>query len=295
MMQADLSDTLLPGGWIDHQGRVQRQARLRPVTGYAERLIAASAHLSTPARTTRLLAAAVAAIGDHDRVSEDDVRSLLVADRQQLVRTLRRVTFGPEVRAVLGCSWPDCGEMMDIDFSLDLLALTEAPQTGLFHTVRLAEATGGLVVTFRLPNGGDQEALSDLVEEDEEQAADLLLTRCLQSIADATGTALPPPLQFDPPTRAEIEAAMASRAPRFDLTLAARCPECDRPVTAAFDLERFFCDELHAQQDLLLHEVHYLALHYHWSEREILSMPRENRRRYLDILASHLETAYDAR
>lgn len=295
MMQADLFDTLLPGGWVDPQGRVRRQVRLRPVTGYAERLIADSDQLAPPVRVTRLLAASVAAIGDHDQVSEGDVRALLVADRQQLVRALRRMTFGPEVRAVLGCSWPDCGAKMDIDFSLDMLALTEVPQTGLLHTVRLSEATGGLLVTFRLPNGGDQEALSNLVEEDEEEAADLLLARCLQSVADTTGAALPPATQFDPPTRAEIEAAMASRAPRFDLTMAARCPECGRLVTTAFDLERFFCDELRSHRELLLHEVHYLALHYHWSEREILSMPRENRRRYLDILSSHLGTAYDAR
>lgn len=40
--------------------------------------------------------------------------------------------------------------------------------------------------------------------------------------------------------------------------------------------------------DLLLTEVHALALHYHWSERDILALPRARRRRYLALLADAL-------
>jgi hypothetical protein len=39
----------------------------------------------------------------------------------------------------------------------------------------------------------------------------------------------------------------------------------------------------------LYEEVHHLAFHYHWTEREILELPRTKRRRYLAILASKLE------
>jgi hypothetical protein len=39
----------------------------------------------------------------------------------------------------------------------------------------------------------------------------------------------------------------------------------------------------------LYEEVHHLAFHYHWSEREILDMPRAKRRRYLALLAGKLE------
>ena len=41
----------------------------------------------------------------------------------------------------------------------------------------------------------------------------------------------------------------------------------------------------------LCEEVHYLAFHYHWGEREILEMPGAKRRRYLSILAEKLEQA----
>ena len=39
----------------------------------------------------------------------------------------------------------------------------------------------------------------------------------------------------------------------------------------------------------LYEDIHYLAYHYHWSENEILNMTRTKRRRYLNLLAEHLQ------
>jgi len=39
----------------------------------------------------------------------------------------------------------------------------------------------------------------------------------------------------------------------------------------------------------LYEEVHHLAYHYHWAERDILEMTRFKRRRYLSLLVSKLE------
>lgn len=39
----------------------------------------------------------------------------------------------------------------------------------------------------------------------------------------------------------------------------------------------------------LYEEVHHLALHYHWSEAEILRLPRSKRLRYLGLLVRHFE------
>lgn len=41
--------------------------------------------------------------------------------------------------------------------------------------------------------------------------------------------------------------------------------------------------------DGLYEEIHYLAYHYHWTERDILEMSRPKRRRYLAMLANKLE------
>lgn len=43
--------------------------------------------------------------------------------------------------------------------------------------------------------------------------------------------------------------------------------------------------------DALYEEVHALALHYHWSESEILGLESTKRQRYLRLLARHFEAA----
>lgn len=45
--------------------------------------------------------------------------------------------------------------------------------------------------------------------------------------------------------------------------------------------------------DRLYQEVHHLALHYHWSEAEILRLPRGKRQRYLGLLLRHVEQRSD--
>ncbi len=42
-------------------------------------------------------------------------------------------------------------------------------------------------------------------------------------------------------------------------------------------------------RDGLYEEIHHLAFHYHWAERDILDMSRAKRRRYLTLLANKLE------
>ena len=67
------------------------------------------------------------------------------------------------------------------------------------------------------------------------------------------------------------------------------CAECGRLITAPFDIHRFFFGELRADAALLYQEVHYLAFHYHWSEREIMAMTRDKRHTYIDVLADAIE------
>jgi hypothetical protein len=38
----------------------------------------------------------------------------------------------------------------------------------------------------------------------------------------------------------------------------------------------------------LYRDVHYLALHYHWSENEIMCMTTSKRKQYIDLLEDEL-------
>jgi hypothetical protein len=46
--------------------------------------------------------------------------------------------------------------------------------------------------------------------------------------------------------------------------------------------------------DMLYREIHYLAYHYHWSEREIMDMTRDKRRKYIEVLADEIERLNNA-
>ena len=64
------------------------------------------------------------------------------------------------------------------------------------------------------------------------------------------------------------EVAPQGRADDGDDLRRVRAHASSRP----FDIQRFFFGELRTDADLLYREVHYLAYHYHWSEREIMAM-----------------------
>lgn len=61
-------------------------------------------------------------------------------------------------------------------------------------------------------------------------------------------------------------------------------------MTYPFDLPAFFFEEWTMNLDTLFREIHHLAFHYHWAERDILAMSRARRGRYLALLSQQLES-----
>ena len=114
----------------------------------------------------------------------------------------------------------------------------------------------------------------------EAEALTRLLTRCVPgtAVADLPSSA-----------RAQLADHMARLAPHVEQTMEVACVECGRTFLAPFDIHRFLLGELRTDRELLYQEVHYLAFHYHWSETEIMAMPRDKRRTYLEILGDAIE------
>ena len=81
---------------------------------------------------------------------------------------------------------------------------------------------------------------------------------------------------------------MAELDPQAEIRLRFDCAACGMPVDVLFDTASFFLAEVAATADRLLDEVHAIAWHYHWSEADILDLPRDRRRRYLDLIAASL-------
>jgi hypothetical protein len=288
---------LLPGGYVDCHGVRHREVELAPLTGREEELLTVSQGREMASLVTTVLGRCMRRIGAISPVSEEVTRHLLIADRQYLLLKLREVTLGERVRATIQCPWPDCGKKIMINFSVNDVPVTESEDKGPIYMMQLspaAVASSGQGeqywdITFRLPNGADQEALAPILAQNEARASALLLQRCIQRLGPLQHPDEEAIDRLSPLARMEIERRMEAVAPKVELTMESDCPECGREYAVPFDLQRFFFSELRTRQDLLYREVHYLAYHYHWSEREIMGMPRPRRRAYIEVLAAEIE------
>jgi hypothetical protein len=288
-------EVVLPGGYWDPQGRLHREVELRPLTGHEEELLAGRSAGNVASAVTAVLARCLVRLAGHEPVPVDVVRRLLAADRDFLLLRLRELTFGDAVRADLVCPWAGCGEQVTLVFRLGDLPVHEpAERSPLYELQLCAPATeAGSNVWFRLPDGSDQEELSPWAAGNEAAALTALLQRCVQRLDDAQPPSAEQVRELSGAARAQLEAELQRLAPRVETLVDSRCAECGRRFTVPLDLRRFFFGELDADRDLLYREVHQLAYHYHWSEPEILAMPRARRRTYLELLGEEIERAND--
>ena len=239
------------------------RASLRPLSGRDEEWLARHRNTPNAVRVTWLLNGCLLTLDDAP-VDGACVQQMLVGDREFLMLQLRRMTFGDHVQAVVNC--PVCGSKMDVDFRLDLVPVQARQQSEATFTMEIS----GRRVRFRLPNGGDQEAVIQ-----QEKAVDALLDRCI--VDDGAQ-----PLSGE--DREALIAEMERLAPHVDVELELACPECSHEFMLPFDTTSFFFEEMAVKSDELLREVHALAFYYHWSESEILGLERRRRRAYLALL-----------
>lgn len=277
----------LPGGyWVD--GECFRGAEIRALTGEDEAFLLESGDSLLPAhRTTALLARCVARLGSAIPVTSDAIRQLTVGDREALLLHLRRLTFGDSLRCVLGCPEPECGERMDLELRTGDFLLPPYPRRNPRTEIRLRENGETYRIRFRLPTGGDQEAVADLALTDVEAASDLLLRRCVESVTASDGDAVRIEDLSTIKTR-RLPAVMAELDPQAEIALNMVCPSCGHNFSTVFDTGDFFYRELRGRTRNLHREVHLLAFYYHWSESEILAMTSKRRQLYLSLLAEAL-------
>lgn len=248
-------------------------AEIRSPTGRDELELVATAGASPARRATALLARCLVRLDGAAQPGEDGVRQLVIGDREALLLHLRRHTFGDRIGCVVTC--PGCERRMDVDLTVGQLLDRALPTPGvhLHHAGR---------VRFRLPRAGDVEAAADEAGRDPDAAARTLLGRCLQGIE---------PESVPPELVEAIEARMVEADPFAETVLSLSCPECGHEFRTWFDPADYLLRELAGRSGALFEEIHQLALHYHWSEADILDLPRSRRLLYLRLLADSQEVA----
>jgi hypothetical protein len=195
-----------------------------------------------------------------------------------LVVRLFEQSCGAVMNMQVRCPGTDCGTAMDVALPLSELAPDPQPVTRGRYELKL-RSEPSRTITFRLPTGADQEELSTI--EDETRATAALLARCTgldQDELDRLGAA----------ACEEIEAAMEQRAPQADVEIEVNCPECGRSFSGRSSWPLHCLVDVANQAARVEREVHVLAWHYHWSEADILSLPRAKRRRYIDLIEQEL-------
>ena len=252
----------LPGG-VKRGAELMRGFQFKPVTGELELALADCAHGDLPLarRVTKALQAALAALAG-DTVNEEQVHNLSVGDRQYLMRRLA-CHLGLDV-VWLSNDCVTCGSRFDARIEQSQLPVKDAGKG--FPSVRLR--FDGKSITLRVPNGADQEAIAHLSDSD---ALRVLVRRLSQR--------LPWPELSDEHIEA-IERAVEAVAPEVTIEVSTNCPNCDASNIVTVD--PYLC--LTQCGQTLLQDVHTLARHYHWSESEILRLPRRRRELYLRML-----------
>lgn len=263
----------LPGG-LWQGGWLHRDFGFRPMTGAVE-LALAEASLqaeSMPEFVTRALTVALQHLHDKE-TTPALIDALSVGDRQFLVQQLAGLLEMDTVWMTAACA--RCGEQFDFAVRFSELPVKEAGEGYPF--VQVATSRGN--ARWRVPTGADQKAVAAVSAE--QDAVRLLMEKCLVEI---TGPDEAPTAEWVADLSNEdvqqVEAALEAVAPEVTTAVQAVCIACGRDSRVAID--PYLC--LQDRQEAISVDIHTIASTYHWSEAEILSLPKWRRRRYLQLI-----------
>ena len=276
----------LPGG-IRVGGELRRDFAFKPVTGAMELMLAecGSGPDALANRVTTALATALATMGG-EPPDHDAVHGLSINDRQFLMRQLAAHVGVDDVWLTAKCR--ACSEPFDIFVRQSELPVKAAGSDYPFTECETAQGT----LRLRVPTGRDQEALDGMDDEVAERA----LAQRLLTPREGSDVRRPEDLELSDVDLARIEQAVETMAPEVATEAAAHCPHCGE--SNRVNVDPYLCLQMTSQN--LFSEIHNLSVNYHWSEADILALPRERRRVYLQLIdrsrgLKNQPAAFDAR
>jgi hypothetical protein len=259
---------MLPGG-LPRDGRLRRDFRFKRVTGELERELAESGLVTDtlPQQVTRILSCSLQELAGRP-ADTGLVLSLSVGDRQFLILQLDELLDPTPRWLTTRCS--GCGE--PIQFQIVPGTIPVKPAGEAYPVSQVTLSIGE--VKLRTPNGADEEAISVRGATDE-QALQTLLARLLSVQGRPVD-----PQRLSAEDLELVDQALDELSPQAGLSASTDCPHCRRHQEVEIDPYAW----LQQGSGGLDQQVHTLALHYHWSEREILQLPRSRRERYLQLI-----------
>jgi hypothetical protein len=192
-----------------------------------------------------------------------------IGRRDGLLLDVHDAVFGNAIDLVTAC--PVCVEALELTVTVDDLRSPHG-DAGAEH--ELDDEASGAHIVFRLPASADLLAVGAVADIAEARAA--LAERCV--------------VAGDTPLPESAVAALAARVaeldPQADIDLALVCAECGHGWTVPFDVADHLWRRIDARARTLIAEVAALAGAFGWSEAEILVLPADRRRLYLDLVGA---------
>jgi hypothetical protein len=115
--EAPIGEVDLPGGWIAPDGTLCRTAMVHELTGlHEERLARINPATNYPSYVQTLLKSGLESINGHE-LDDEQMKTLLLGDRESLLLGIRIATYGPNLDMHLTC--PACRHEEDLILELD--------------------------------------------------------------------------------------------------------------------------------------------------------------------------------
>jgi hypothetical protein len=209
--------------------------------------------------------------------------SLEVSQRIECLLLLSTLGDSTTFTVALRCLNSECHEPIEVELGLaELMALQRQAQAHPFVSVQLGEQ----VFRLRRPSGLDQRMwLEQVFEEEAAMVWGMIQSLLLEPLPDQLNSRW---LGQDGWVDA-FNQAMEEMDPLVNFRLGVNCPYCETQKTYVIDLGALALQRLQKMQQHLLRSIHRLARHYHWSEAEILAIPRWRRDYYLTQIEQEVE------
>ena len=263
----------LPGGLLV-DGQLCCDFSFKPITGSIEREILESSEnaVSLVTQVTNMLNISLAQLAGMP-ANKELIASLCSGDRQYLILQLEAFMNPASKWLTIDCH--ACDELIQLELIPGTLPVKPA---GQYFPITITQLSIG-EVSLRVPNGADEEALLQQPDSEKIRLKHLLNRLILKSNKSVDIE------QFSTDDLDIIDQTLEGMMPQPSMEISTACPYCNSQQEITLDIYEWMNDK----STDIDNDIHQLAINYHWSEKEILALPKTRRKHYLQLIeqASH--------
>ena len=226
-------------------------------------------------RITKLLKTCLRNIQD-ECYSEAEILSWSFKHRLQALLAIAVATHGGKMELQVICADSACAQVSVL--ALDLLEFYEREDSSAI----ICRPSEDSVLELRLPTSADQKLwLNQKYNANNDSLFSKMATDLVISV---NGVAPSMDWQMPPAWLNSIAQSLESHDAMMTMSVDSQCPACGSRISIELDLEAQLLSLFANEKRILLKHVHQLASAYHWSEKEIISLPKDRRLYYIGRL-----------